>query len=217
MYRIRELYNLDFTLAGDYLREFEYPWQAIGGIRGMLEKLIPTLSVDFRQISPDVWVHARAEIAPTACIVGPCVIGAGTQVRHGAYIRGGVLAGENCVVGNSTELKNVILFDGVQVPHYNYVGDSILGFRAHMGAGSVCSNVRADKRPVRICEQKTGLRKCGAMLGDYAEIGCNAVLNPGTIVGRRSRVYPLSCVRGVVPEDCIYKNNGEIVGMGAKE
>lgn len=213
MYTVKEMYDLEFTRAKPYLEGYQYPWQALKAIGEMIEALIPTLGEDYRQIGPKVWAHVSAEIAPTASITGPCILGEKTQVRHGAFIRGNALVGDHCVVGNSVELKNVILFDGVQVPHYNYVGDSILGFRAHMGAGSITSNVRADKATVRVGSTETNLRKCGAMLGDFVEIGCNAVLNPGVMVGRRARVYPLSCVRGVVPEDCIYKNNGEIVAM----
>ena len=166
------------------------------------------------QVSPQVWVHRTAKVAPTAFLGAPCIIGAGSEVRHCAFVRGSALVGENCVVGNSVELKNVILFDGVQVPHYNYVGDSILGYKAHMGAGSVTSNVKSDKSLVTIhCQPPvpTGRKKVGAMLGDYAEIGCNSVLNPGTVVGRNSNVYPLSSVRGVVPANSIYKTGGVIV------
>ena len=164
-------------------------------------------------MAPQVWVHRTAVIAPTAYLGAPCIIGAGTQVRHCAFIRGAALVGENCVVGNSTELKNVILFDNVQVPHYNYVGDSILGYRAHMGAGAVTSNVKSDRSPVTVHADPpipTGIKKVGAMLGDRVEIGCNSVLNPGTVIGRDSQVYPTSCVRGVVPANSIYKNDGTV-------
>ena len=163
---------------------------------------------------PRVWVHKHAKVAPTASLGAPCIIGANTEVRHCAFIRGAALIGDGCVVGKSTELKNVILFDGVQVPHYNYVGDSILGYKAHMGAGAVTSNVKADKSLVVIHgvqEIPTGRKKVGAMLGDFAEVGCNSVLNPGTVIGRHSNVYPTSCVRGVVPENSIYKKNDSIV------
>ena len=215
MVTIEKLYNLEHTLAARYLRGFQYPWQALKGISQMVETLGQTLPADeFVQLSDRVWAHRTAKIAPTAYLGAPCIIGANTEVRHGAYIRGSALVGDDCVVGNSVELKNVILFDGVQVPHYNYVGDSILGYKAHMGAGSVTSNVKSDKTPVTIHTQPpipTGLKKVGAMLGDHAEIGCNAVLNPGTVIGRRSSVYPTSCVRGVIPADSIYKNSENII------
>ena len=216
MYTVRELFDLTHTQAAAYLSAFEYPWEALRGLKDFIRELGKTLAQSgYREIAPEIWVHNSAIIAPTAQLMPPCVIGAGTEVRQGAFIRGSVLVGENCVVGNSAELKNVILFDGVQTPHYNYVGDSILGYKAHMGAGAVTSNVKADKKPVVVrCAAErveTGLKKFGAMLGDYAEIGCNAVLNPGTVIGRNSNVYPLSCVRGTVAEGHIYKNNGEIV------
>ena len=172
------------------------------------------LPEDYDEITPQVWVHRTAQIAPTAYLGSPCIIGANTEVRHGAFIRGSVLVGENCVVGNSVELKNVILFDNVQVPHYNYVGDSILGYKAHMGAGSVTSNVKSDKSPVVIhgeTDVPTGLKKVGAMLGDFVEVGCNSVLNPGTVIGRNSQIYPLSSVRGTIPAGCIYKTGGIVV------
>ena len=214
MYRIRSLYDLEHTLAKTYLAGFQYPWEALGGIKDMILALGKTLDAEYTQLQENIWVHKTAKIAPTAYLDGPCIIGANTEVRHCAFIRGSALIGENCVVGNSTELKNVILFDGVQVPHYNYVGDSILGYRAHMGAGAVTSNVRADKALVVIHADRdipTGIKKVGAMLGDYAEIGCNSVLNPGTVVGRNSNVYPTSCVRGTIPENSIYKKDDTIV------
>ena len=170
---------------------------------------------EYDELAPEIWVHKSAKLAPTACINAPCVIGAGSEIRHCAFLRGSVLVGQDCVVGNSTEVKNAILFDGVQVPHYNYVGDSILGFKAHMGAGSVTSNVKSDKTPVEIKRgeerMETGLKKVGAMLGDFVEVGCNSVLNPGTVIGRNSTVYPLSCVRGTVSEKSIYKTGGVVV------
>lgn len=215
MLTVRSLYDLRHSMAGDYLQGFRYPWQALKGIKELILSLGEKLDrEEFMEVSPHVWVHYTACIAPTACIAAPCIIGANTEIRHCAFIRGSALVGENCVVGNSTELKNVILFDGVQVPHYNYVGDSILGYKAHMGAGSVTSNVKSDKSPVVIHGLEplpTGLKKVGAMIGDFAEIGCNTVLNPGTVVGRCSNVYPLSGVRGVVPANSIYKNPGEII------
>lgn len=210
-----ELYDLSHSLAGEYLAQFEYPWQALAGIKNLILTLGKTLGEEYTEVSPEVWVHSTAKVAPTACIGAPCIIGANTEVRHCAYIRGSALVGENCVVGNSVELKNVILFDNVQVPHYNYVGDSILGYRSHMGAGSVTSNVKSDKTLVvikRADEQiPTGIKKVGAMLGDFVEVGCNSVLNPGTVIGRNSNVYPTSCVRGVIPANSIWKNNGTVV------
>ena len=210
-----ELYDLSHSLAGEYLAQFEYPWQALAGIKNLILTLGKTLGEEYTEVSPEVWVHSTAKVAPTAYIGAPCIIGANTEVRHCAYIRGSALVGENCVVGNSVELKNVILFDNVQVPHYNYVGDSILGYRSHMGAGSVTSNVKSDKTLVvikRADEQiPTGIKKVGAMLGDFVEVGCNSVLNPGTVIGRNSNVYPTSCVRGVIPANSIWKNNGTVV------
>lgn len=210
-----ELFDLRHTRAAEFLAGFAYPWEALSEIQALIPALGAELGEDYLQLSAQVWVHRTAEIAPTAYLGAPCIIGANTQVRHGAFIRGSALVGDGCVVGNSVELKNVILFDGVQVPHYNYVGDSILGYRAHMGAGSVTSNVKSDKTPVTVKGPdslwQTGRKKVGAMLGDYVEIGCNSVLNPGTVVGRGSQVYPLSCVRGVIPENSILKTGGIIV------
>lgn len=215
MYTILDLYDLEHTQAKRYLLRFKYPWEALPGLKEFIEELQKELGEDYREIAPKVWAHKSAKIAPSACIQPPCIIGEGTEVRHCAYIRGSALIGKNCVVGNSTELKNVILFNNVQVPHYNYVGDSILGFKAHMGAGSITSNVKSDKTPVvvRFDEERveTGMKKVGAMLGDFVEIGCNSVLNPGTVIGRNASVYPLSCVRGTVAENSIYKNKNEIV------
>ena len=215
MIKTIELFDMSHTLAGEYLNGFEYPWQALSGIKALILELGSKLGDDYTQVSPKVWVHKTAVIAPTAYLDAPCIIGAGTEVRHCAFVRGSALVGENCVVGNSVELKNVILFDNVQVPHYNYVGDSILGYKSHMGAGSVTSNVKSDKTLVSVKNGdekiETGLKKFGAMLGDFVEVGCNSVLNPGTVVGRCSNVYPLSCVRGVVPSDSIWKNSGQIV------
>ncbi len=214
MYTIPELYDLSHTLAADYLRSFQYPWEALKGIKEFILNLGSTLPAEeYTECQPQVWVHKTAKVAPTAYLGAPCIIGAGTEVRHCAFIRGSALVGENCVVGNSVELKNVILFDNVQVPHYNYVGDSILGYKSHMGAGSITSNVKSDKQLVVIHTQPpipTGIKKVGAMLGDCVEVGCNSVLNPGTIIGRNSNVYPLSCVRGVIPENSIYKTGGII-------
>ena len=215
MLKTTDLYDLTHTLAGDYLAGFEYPWQALKGIKDLILELGAKLGEEYNEVAPTVWVHKTATVAPTAYLGAPCIIGAGTEVRHCAFIRGSALVGEKCVVGNSVELKNVILFDKVQTPHYNYVGDSILGYRSHMGAGSVTSNVKSDKSlvTVRMGEEAipTGLKKMGAMLGDDVEIGCNSVLNPGTIVGRNSNVYPLSSVRGTVPAGHIHKNSGSVV------
>ncbi len=216
MYRIADLYDLNHTIAADYLNAFTYPWEALKGIRELILSLGSQLDTkDYDQVSQGVWVHKTAKVAPTAFLGSPCIIGANTEVRHCAFIRGSALVGKNCVVGNSVELKNVILFDNVQTPHYNYVGDSILGYRSHMGAGSVTSNVKSDKTLVTVKAFDeaipTGLKKMGAMLGDFVEVGCNSVLNPGTVIGRNSNVYPLSCVRGVVPENSIYKTGGIIV------
>ena len=214
MYTVKDLYDLEHTLAKDYLAGFTYPWEARKGIKDMILALGETLGEEYQEIAPQVWVHNTAKIAPTAYIGAPTIIGPNTEVRHCAFIRGSALVGDTCVVGNSVELKNVIIFDNVQVPHFNYVGDSILGHRSHMGAGSVTSNVRSDKALVVIHGEEeipTGQKKVGAMLGDRVEVGCNSVLNPGTIIGRDSNVYPTSCVRGVVPANSIYKNNGTIV------
>ncbi len=214
MYTIRDLYDLQHTLSGDYLRAFTYPWEALDGIGQLICQLGEDLDKEaYIQLQPQVWAHKTARIAPSAYLGAPCIIGANSEVRHCAFVRGSALVGENCVVGNSVELKNVILFDGVQVPHFNYVGDSILGYKAHMGAGSITSNVRADRKNVVVHldpPAETGRRKVGAMLGDFVEVGCNAVLNPGVIVGRHSDIYPTSCVRGVVPADSIYKVSGQI-------
>ena len=215
MLTIRDLYDLDHTLAKDYLMQFTYPWEALKGIKELILTLGPQLGPDYEEVSEHVWVHKSAKVFPSAYLGEPCIIGPETEVRHGAFIRGSALVGEKCVVGNSVELKNVILFDNVQTPHYNYVGDSILGHYSHMGAGSITSNVKADKQLVVVHNGdesiETGIKKFGAMLGDHVEVGCNAVLNPGTVIGRYSNVYPTSCVRGVIPEYSIHKNNGVIV------
>ena len=215
MLTTHDLFDLTHSLAGSYLSDFSYPWEALKGIKDLILTLGPGLGEDYTEVSPTVWVHKTATVAPTAYLGAPCIIGANTEVRHCAFIRGSALVGENCVVGNSVELKNVILFDNVQVPHYNYVGDSILGYKSHMGAGSLTSNVKSDQTPVVVKngEEKiaTGLKKFGAMLGDHVEVGCNSVLNPGTVVGRNSNIYPTSCVRGVIPEKSIWKTGGVIV------
>ena len=219
MYTISDLYDLNHTLAADYLRGFTYPWEALGGIKELVVRIGERLDpAEYEEVSPRVWVHKSATVAPTAFLGAPCVIGPGTEVRHCAFVRGSALVGANCVVGNSVELKNVILFDNVQTPHYNYVGDSILGYRSHMGAGSITSNVKSDKTLVTVRfgaeAVQTGLKKMGAMLGDFVEVGCNSVLNPGTVVGRESQIYPLSCVRGTVPARSIWKTGGVVVSKG---
>ncbi len=214
--KINDLYDLSHSIAGDYLSKFEYSWEALEGIKDLIFELGSKLSPDeFDHPSEDVWIAKDAKIYPNNYIAGPCIIGHKTEVRPGAFVRGSALVGDNCVVGNSTELKNVILFDNVQVPHYNYVGDSILGYKAHMGAGSITSNVKSDKLLVVIKNEgellETNRKKVGAMLGDNVEVGCNSVLNPGTVIGRWSNVYPVSCVRGVIPAHSIYKTGGVIV------
>ena len=215
MHTIAELYDMNHTLAKEYLAGFQYPWEALKGISAFILALGKTLpKEEYTEVTEHVWVHRSAVVAPTAYLGAPCIIGANTEVRHCAFIRGSALVGENCVVGNSVELKNVILFDNVQTPHYNYVGDSILGYKSHMGAGSVTSNVKSDKSLVVIHGDQdiaTGLKKVGAMLGDFVEVGCNSVLNPGTVIGRHSNVYPCSCVRGTVPANSIWKTGGKIV------
>lgn len=218
MYTIKDLFALDETYpeVREYMLQFTYPFEALKGIKELILKIGENLPRDeFEEIKKDVWVAKDANIFPSAYINGPCIIGHGTEVRHSAFIRGSALVGNNCVVGNSTELKNVILFNRVQVPHFNYVGDSILGFHSHMGAGSITSNVKSDQKPVVMRDGTeiidTGLKKVGAMLGDYVEVGCNSVLNPGTVIGRSTNIYPLSSVRGTVPGNSIYKNQGDIV------
>ena len=215
MLHTHDLFDLSQSLAGAYLSGFSYPWEALKGIKDLILSLGPNLGEAYTEIAPAVWVHKTAVVAPTAYLGAPCIIGANTEIRHCAFIRGSALVGENCVVGNSVELKNVILFNNVQVPHYNYVGDSILGYKSHMGAGSLTSNVKSDKTLVAVKNGdekiETGLKKFGAMLGDHVEVGCNSVLNPGTVIGRNSNIYPTSCVRGVVPENSIWKTGGVVV------
>lgn len=206
----------EHTLAWQYLCGFEYPWQALDGLADFIRQLGSRLSdEEFTRVGEDVWIAKSAKVAPSACINGPCIIGEESEVRHGAFVRGSALVGSGCVVGNSVELKNCILFDGAQVPHFNYVGDSILGYRAHLGAGAVTSNVKSDKTPVVIrCGREsvqTGRKKLGALIGDCVEVGCNSVLNPGTVVGAGSQIYPLSSVRGYVPENSIYKSRDCVI------
>lgn len=213
--KIRNLYELKETIAAEVFEGAEYPWEILPKIKEFIVKLGNTLPEErFNRIGENIWIAKTAKVAPTACINGPAIIDEEAEIRHCAFIRGSAIVGKGAVVGNSTELKNVILFNKVQVPHYNYVGDSILGFRSHMGAGSITSNVKSDKTLVVVrCngeECHTGLKKFGAMLGDCVEVGCNSVLNPGTVIGRGSNIYPTSMVRGYVPENSIYKNRTEI-------
>ena len=213
--KISNLYNLDETIAKDLFEGATYPWEVLPKISAFILQLGSTLSEEeYEKIGEDVWIARSATVAPTAYIHGPAIIGKNAEVRHCAFIRGNAIVGEGAVVCNSTELKNVVLFNKVQVPHYNYVGDSILGYKAHMGAGSITSNVKSDKKLVVVKDGRerieTGLKKFGAMLGDEVEVGCGSVLNPGTVVGRHSSIYPLSSVREVVPADSIYKKRGEV-------
>ena len=213
---VKENYSLDQTIAKDIFNGVTYPWEVLPKISSFILELGATLSEDeYEKRGENVWVAKSAKVAPTAFINGPAIIGKDAEVRHCAFIRGNAIVGEGAVVGNSTELKNVILFNKVQVPHYNYVGDSILGYKAHMGAGSITSNVKSDKKLVIVKDKeekiKTGLKKFGAMIGDCVEVGCGSVLNPGSVIGKNTNIYPLSSVRGVVPENSIYKNKNEII------
>lgn len=215
---IAALYTLSETIAADLFDGKTYPWEVLPEIKDFILKLGNTLSADlYEKKGENIWIAKSAKVAPTACIDGPCIIDEDAEVRHCAFIRGNAIVGKGAVVGNSTELKNVVLFNKVQVPHYNYVGDSILGYKAHMGAGSITSNVKSDKTLVVIKtkdqgEIATGIKKVGAMLGDEVEVGCNSVLNPGTVVGRMTNIYPTSCVRGYIPAGSIYKKQGDIAG-----
>lgn len=215
--KIRNLYTLEETIAADLFTDAEYPWEVLPKIHDFILKLGETLPADvFEKRGDDIWVARSAKVAPTACLNGPLIVDEDAEIRHCAYVRGNAIVGKGAVVGNSTELKNVVLFNKVQVPHYNYVGDSVLGYKSHMGAGSITSNVKSDKTLVVVKigaeEIPTGLKKMGAMLGDNVEVGCNSVLNPGTIIGKHSNVYPTSCVRGFIPAGSIYKKQGEIAG-----
>ena len=206
----------EHSVAWEYLSRFTYPWEALDGLKDFIRTLGASLSAEeYRCLDGDVWIAHSATVAPSALICGPAVIGPGAEIRHGAFIRGSAIVGAGAVVGNSVELKNCVLFDGVQVPHFNYVGDSILGYKSHMGAGAVTSNVKSDKTPVSVRmggeKIETGRKKFGAMLGDFVEVGCNSVLNPGTVIGSHSNVYPLSSVRGFVPENSIYKAKDQVV------
>jgi len=216
MYKTKDLFDLSHSLAAPLLEKTEYPWEALDKIKDFILALGPTLPQDeYEEIAPQVWVAKDAQVFPSAYLGAPCIIGHKTEVRHCAFIRGSALIGDGAVVGNSVEIKNAILFDGVQVPHFNYVGDSIMGYKSHMGAGSVTSNVKSDKTPVVVKNGEeqlpTGRKKFGAMVGDLVEVGCNSVLNPGTVLGKRASVYPTSCVRGVIPADHIYKDKDHIL------
>ena len=213
---IKELYDLTETAAKPLLESVTYPWEALPKIKDFIIELGNSLDPEeYEKRGENIWIHKSATVFDSAYIAGPCIIGKDTEVRQCAFIRGSALVGDNCVVGNSTELKNVIIFNNVQVPHYNYVGDSILGFHSHMGAGSITSNVKSDKTLVHVkaadFDIATGMKKFGAMLGDYVEVGCNSVLNPGTVIGSHSNIYPLSRVRGYVPSNSIYKDQNDIV------
>lgn len=212
---IKNMYDLNETIAAELFAGADYPWEVLGRISDFIIKLGNSLDGErYEKRGENIWVAKSAKVAPTACLNGPLIIDEEAQIRHCAFIRGSAVVGKGAVVGNSTELKNVVIFNGVQVPHYNYVGDSVLGFKSHMGAGSITSNVKSDKTLVVVKDGKeeiaTGLKKFGAMLGDYVEVGCNSVLNPGTVVGRHTNIYPLSMVRGVIPSGSIYKNKNEI-------
>lgn len=212
---VKELYSLDETIAKDIFEGATYPWEVLPKISAFIKELGETLSEEeYDRVGEDVWIAKSANVFPSAYVHGPVIIGKNAEVRHGAFIRGNAIVGEGAVVGNSTELKNVILFNKVQVPHYNYVGDSILGYKAHMGAGSITSNVKSDKTLVTVKTPEgpieTGLKKFGAMLGDEVEVGCGSVLNPGTVVGKHTNIYPLSMVREVIPANAIYKKRGEV-------
>lgn len=212
--KISNMYDLTQTIAGEYLAQFTYPWEALAGISNYIKELGPTLDPEkFEKRGEDIWIAKSATVAPTACLNGPLIIDEDAEIRHCAFIRGSAIIGKGSVVGNSTEIKNDIIFNSVQVPHYNYVGDSILGYKSHMGAGSITSNVKSDKTLVVVKDRydtgdeiETGRKKFGAMLGDYVEVGCNSVLNPGTVICPHSNIYPTSCVRGVIPANSIYKD-----------
>lgn len=215
-FKVKDLFDLDKTIASGLFDGVEYPWEILGKIKEFIIALEKTLPSDkFDNPSENVWIAKSASVAPTAFIGSPCIIDENAEIRHCAFIRGSAIIGKGTVVGNSTELKNAVLFDSVQVPHFNYVGDSVLGYKSHIGAGGVTSNVKSDKTLVTVKADgekiETGLKKFGAMLGDYVEVGCNSVLNPGTVIGRHSNVYPTSCVRGYVPSESIWKNDGTVV------
>ena len=214
--KISELYSLEHTIAAEIFHGKTYPWEILGELKSFIVKLGESLDPEkFEKRGENIWIAKSATVFDSAYIAGPCIIDEGAEVRHCAFIRGSAIIGKNSVVGNSTEVKNALIFDNVQIPHYNYVGDSVLGYKSHMGAGSITSNVKSDKTLVVVksadCKIETGLKKFGAMLGDFVEVGCGSVLNPGTVIGKNSNIYPLSSVRGVVPENSIYKALGNIV------
>ncbi len=217
MITVSELYDLKETIASELLKEVTYPWEALPKIHDFIISLGERLPKEiYEERGEHIWVAKSAKVAPTACLNGPLIVDEDAEIRHCAFVRGNAIVGKGAVVGNSTELKNVILFNKVQVPHYNYVGDSILGYKSHMGAGSITSNVKSDRTLVTVKGEgisiETGLKKMGAMLGDNVEVGCNSVLNPGTVIGRNTNIYPASMVRGVIPADSIYKKATEIAG-----
>lgn len=215
--KINELFSLEHTIAKDYLSSFTYGFEALSGISEMIIELSESLSEEYTELWDKVWVHKSVKLSESAYIKGPCIIGKDSEIRHCAFIRGNVLIGESCVIGNSTEVKNAILFDKVQVPHFNYIGDSILGYKVHFGAGAITSNVKSDKSLITvkgITEIKTYLRKFGALVGDCTEIGCNTVLNPGTVIGKNCTIYPLSNIRGVIHDSYIYKDSANIIRKG---
>jgi NDP-sugar pyrophosphorylase family protein len=218
---VNSLFSLEYTIAAELFRGIEYPWEALSGIKEFILKLGETLGDAFEKRGEGVWVAKSARVAPTAYIDGPCIIDENAEIRHCAFIRGSAIIGKNAVIGNSTEVKNAVIFDGAQVPHFNYVGDSVLGYKAHMGAGAVTSNVKSDKTNVTIrlgaAKIETGLRKFGAMLGDCVEVGCNSVLNPGAVIGKNTTVYPLSRVRGFVDAESIFKAPDDVVKKRARE
>lgn len=217
MYTTHDLYESGHSLASDYILSFKYPWEALKGIKDFIIALGETLGPEYEKRGDNIWIHSSAVVYPSAYISGPCIIGPDTEVRHSSFIRSSALVGAGCVIGNSVELKNVIISDAVQVPHYNYVGDSILGYKSHMGAGSLTSNVKSDKTLVVIKDREvgeeieTGIKKVGAFLGDWVEVGCNSVLCPGTVIGKHTNIYPLSRVRGVIRANSIYKGEENIV------
>ena len=216
MYTTKNLLDLSHSICGDYLEKYEYPWEALPEIKHMILELQEKLNRDeYIEVKDRVFIHKTATVAPNACLIGPAIIGPNTEIRHCAFVRENVIIGENCVLGNSCEAKNVIIFDNTQVPHFNYVGDSIMGYHSHMGAGSIVSNLKSDGSNVVVRsgeeKQETNLRKFGAIVGDFVEVGCNSVLNPGTVVGRNSNIYPLARVRGQVPANSIYKDEDNVV------
>ncbi|MGN0372214.1 MAG: UDP-N-acetylglucosamine pyrophosphorylase [Enterocloster sp.] len=220
--KIKELLDTSHTIAEHIFDGHDYPWEVLPKIGEFIESLGPLLpETEYRKVGKNIWIHKTAKVAPTIAMAGPMIIGEGAQIRQSAFLRGNVIIGAKAVIGNSCELKNAIVFDEAQIPHFNYVGDSVLGYKAHMGAGAVTSNVKSDKTLVKVHAEDgdaaTGFKKFGAVLGDYVEVGCNSVLNPGTVVGRNTNIYPLSSVRGCVPADSIYKSQSEIVAKEVRE